>query len=114
MTRRAQDVIVYRGNTALVSIMLTTADGSPIDVSDPDLAIKWRLAGTFASDNDMVLKELNTGGITLTPDGVASIALASTETDFDPGVYYHEMTITSSGDVDTALTGALVIKAARR
>ena len=114
MTKRAQDVIVYRGNTALVSITLTTADRSPIDTTDPDLGLKWRLAGTFASDNDLVLKELITGGITLTPDGVASIALSSAETDFDPGVYYHEMTITNGGDVDTALTGALVIKPARR
>jgi hypothetical protein len=79
MTIRAQDVLVYRGDTVALTIALTQADGSPFDPS-LNAQIKWRVSRTRYSpvDEALVRKELG-AGIELATGGV-SVALESADT----------------------------------
>lgn len=109
MTARNQNVKVYRGNSAAISVAVTQADGTEYD---PTLGVqfRYRVALTsHADDNEsLVRKSLGLGISSIT--GGVTIVLNPEDTDFDPGVYYHELKVWDSGDVSTALVGAFVIK----
>jgi hypothetical protein len=99
---------VYRGNAAKIAVALTQADDTPFDPT-LNADIRWSMS-TTASGESLVRKSL-TSGINIVAGGV-EIELAGADTNFDPGVYYHELRVVDVSDVETALTGAFVIKRA--
>ncbi len=110
MTILNQDVILYAGDTATLEVSLTDANGDPFVLSAGG-TIKYRLAETsHDSEEDLVAKELGAG--ILLEDSVASIALDKTDTLLGPGVYYHELKVFDSGDVATAMVGAVTMRRA--
>ena len=113
MTTPNQDLTVYRGDAAWISIDLTGADGSAF-VPAPSLEIRWRMAKTsHATDAEaLIAKDLN-NGISVVSGGV-EIELSSADTDQPAGTYYHEMKLIDGNDVVTVLTGWLVIKRSSR
>lgn len=113
MTIRNQNVKLYRANSALLSVAVTQADGSPYD---PTLGaqFRYRVALTSHADDSeaMVQKHFGAGIASIT--GGVAITLNPEDTDFDPGVYYHELQVTDGTDKSTAMVGAFVIKKAVR
>ena len=111
MTVRNQNVKIYRGNTVSLSVAVTQADGSAYD---PTLGaqFRYRVAKTSHATDDeaMVRKALNDGIASVT--GGVTITLGPDDTNFDPGVYYHELRVADGNDVSTAMIGAFVIKPA--
>ena len=115
MTKTNQTIQIYRGDTAAVSITLTHADGSPYDPVVEDAVPEWRMARTAFSPADEALVQKVVGaGLDLPPagGGVVTLTLTRADTDFEPGVYYHELKVFDGDDVYTFLTGAFVIKQA--
>jgi hypothetical protein len=109
MTTRNQNFKVYRANSLLLSVPLTMADGSPYDPSI-DVEMKWRLTRTSASPEEEALSRKEIGsGITKVTGGI-EIALNPEDTDFEPGIYYHELKIWDTGDVDSSMTGFAIIR----
>ena len=109
MTVRNQNFKIYRGNSATLSVAVTQADGSPYDPT-LNAIIRWRLAKTSSSDEvDALARKSLVSGITLAPGGV-NIVLDPVDTDYPPGVYYHELKIEDAGDVATSMTGFVIIK----
>lgn len=111
MTITNQDVDVYRGDSALLEIQLTDANGDPFALTAGG-TIKYRIANTSHASEDEVLvrKELG-NGVDLF-EGVASVSLLSEDTDLTPQSYYHELKIYDLGDVATAMTGNFQVRQA--
>ncbi len=113
MTVRNQNVKIYRANSAVLSVAVTQADGTAYD---PTLGaqFRYRMALTSHADDSEALVQKSVGaGIASITGGVA-ITLNPEDTDFDPGVYYHELQVIDGVDKSTAMTGAFVIKRAVR
>ena len=109
MTARNQNFKVYRGNSAVLSVMLTMADGSAYDPTIPNITMRWRLSRTSHSpESEALSRKSDSDGISIIAGGV-EIVLNSEDTDFIPGVYYHELKIWDGEDVDTAMTGFAII-----
>lgn len=113
MTITNQDVDLFRGDSALLEISLTDANGDPF-VLTAGGTIKYRVANTAHASEDEVLirKELG-AGIDLF-DGVAEITLLSEDCDLTPQSYYHELKIYDQGDVATAMTGNFLVRQSLR
>ena len=111
MTIANQDVEIYRGDSALLAINLTDANGQPFSLGVGG-TIKYRMADTSHANEDTthIRKELG-NGVTLVA-GVASVAILPEETDLSPDLYYHELKIYDAGDVSTAMTGNFKIRQA--
>lgn len=113
MTITNQDADVYRGDSALLEIALTDANGEPFALTAGG-TIKYRVANSAHASEDEVLisKELG-AGVDLF-DGIASVNLLPEDTDITPQDYYHELKIYDQGDVATAMTGNFKIRQALR
>ena len=111
MTITNQDVDVYRGDSALLEIQLTDANGDAFALTAGG-TIKYRVAPTAhaSEDETLIRKELG-AGIDLA-EGVAEISLLSEDTDIIPQSYYHELKIYDQGDVATAMTGNFLVRQA--
>lgn len=109
MTITNQDIKLYRGDTATLFVSLNMADGQPFDPTI-NATFKWRMSANWHTPESeaLVRKELGSG-IALATGGV-NIALVSADSDFAPGLYYHELKVFDTGDVTTAMTGTVVIK----
>lgn len=113
MTITNQDVDVYRGDSALLEIQLTDANGDPFALTAGG-TIKYRVAATsHAEENEAFIRKELGKGVDLT-NGVAEITLLSEDTDILPQDYYHELKIYDLGDVATAMTGNFKIRQALR
>jgi len=76
MTIANQDVKIYRGNTTVLAVAVTMADGTAFDPS-LQVAIRWRLARNWHSpDTEVLVRKQLGAGIELITGGVA-ITLAS-------------------------------------
>lgn len=112
MTVRNQNVKVFRGNTASLVVPITQADGTEYD---PTLGaqFRYRVALTsHANDSESLVRKSLGNGITSTPQGTVTILLNAEDTDFDPGIYYHELKVWDGVDVSTAFVGVFVVKKA--
>lgn len=112
MTIRNQTVKVNRGDTVTLFVALTNADGTQFDPS-ATAVFKWRLARTShtSEDKSMVRKSIGNGlTVVSAPIKGVNIVLAAQDTDFFPGLYYHELKVFDGGDVTTAMTGTFIIK----
>src|SRR6267154_1853527 len=113
MTVRNQNVKVYRANSASISVAVTHADGTPYDPT-LNAQFRYRVAMTSHADDSeaMVQKSLGAGIVSIT--GGVAITINPEDSDFDPGVYYHELQVIDGVDKSTAMTGAFVVKKAVR
>lgn len=113
MTAVNQLCTVYRGNSATLSIDVTQADGTPLDLTLGAI-LKYRMATTSHAleENCLIKKELG-NGLSVVPGGV-SVTLSTLDTDFEPGIYYHTLKVFNAGDVSTAMVGAFVIRKTSR
>lgn len=113
MTITNQDVDVYRGDSALLEIQLTDANGDPFALTAGG-TLKYRVAPTAhaSEDETLIRKELGAGIDLL--DGVAEVTLLSEDTDIIPQDYYHELKIYDLGDVATSMTGNFKVRWALR
>lgn len=114
MTIRNQDVKVNRGDTALLFVALTNADGTPFDPT-ANAVIKWRMVDT-SHDLDIdahIRKDLGSGiMVVTTPVKGVNIELSKEETNLPPGIYYHELKVWDANDVTTTTSGAFIIRKA--
>lgn len=113
MTVRNQNVKVYRANSATISIAVTQADGTPYDPT-LNAQFRYRVALTSHADDSeaMVQKSLGAGIVSIT--GGVAITINPEDSDFDPGIYYHELQVIDGVDKSTAMIGAFVVKKAVR
>lgn len=105
-----QNVKVYRANSASLVIAVVQADGTPYD---PTLGAEvfYRMARTsYSPESEALVKKSLGNGITNETGGL-TVVINPEDSDFDPGIYYHELRIWDSGDVSTAMVGAFIIKA---
>lgn len=113
MTITNQDVDIYCGDSALLEVSLTDANGDPFALSAGG-TIKYRVANSAHAEVGEFLIEKELGaGIDL-QDGVASITLLTEDTDITPQDYYHEIKVFDQGDVATAMTGNFKIRQSLR
>ena len=105
-----QDAKVYRGDSLLLHVELSQADGTPFDASGSDL--EWMVATSPSSlETDAVIRKTLGEGITVVEGGV-DIALSTTDTDLPVGAYCHQLRIVDGDDASTAMTGTVVIRPA--
>jgi hypothetical protein len=112
MTIQNQNVKIYRGDSAQLKVTLSTAAGDPYTPAPGD-EVKYRISRN--SDSPLaeffVSKELN-AGITILAS-IATIDLTITDTDLEPGLYYHELKIVDPpSERATAMIGTVIIKPA--
>ncbi len=111
MTVTNQNFKVYRGDTWILHVDLTEADGSPYDPT-LEAVIRWRLATSpHATEAEALVRKSLGDGIAVVEGGV-DIILESGDTDQKPGLYYHELKVWDEGDVATAMTGNMVVRRA--
>ena len=114
MTIRNQDVKVNRGDSVVLFIALTQADGTPFDPT-LNAVIKWRMVDTSHDlDEDAWIRKDLGSGITVvnTPVKGVNVDLSEDDTNLVPGIYYHELKVWDVNDVTTATTGAFIVRKA--
>lgn len=104
MTEYNQDVKIHRGDTRKLFVELNNQDGS--DYTPPaGVDIQYRMSRQSQDIDTEALVEKALGtGITLVAGGV-DIALVSADTNFPPGIYYHELKIYDGSDIHTTMVG---------
>lgn len=113
MTQTNQNFKVYRGDNALLTIALTQADGSEFE-TPLNAVLKWRMALNWHSPEDETLVSKSLGAGLEVVEGGVSVELAADDTDFQPGLYHHELRIFDGDDIAMAMVGTMVIKNAIR
>lgn len=113
MTSVNQNVRIYRGDTHVMHVALTNADGSPYDSSIPGIQMRYRITRAPFDDSKSVVQKSLGDGITIVTGGV-DIELEAGDTDQPVGLYYHELKIQDGVDVATVMTGFAIIKRAAR
>jgi hypothetical protein len=110
LATRGQNFEIYAGDSKNITVTVTNADGSPIDLTGA--TIKWALKKRVSSPAD-ITKETNTNaGISVAnpTTGVFLIPLKPDDTKDLSGVFYHEAEVTDGvGNVSTVLTGEVTI-----
>lgn len=112
MTKRNQNIKVCRGDSASVVVDVTQADGTEYDPTI-NAQMRYRVARTsHATDNEALVRKSLGSGIVSSPTGHVTITLNPEDTDFEPGIYYHELKVHDGVDVATAMQGAFVVRKA--
>lgn len=89
--------LVQGDNRPYIKLTLTNADQSIVDVSDADVVVKFRAAGSDTTLADIVCSKPNGG-----EDGVVVFNFPGTTLNVPPGQYEGEIEITfAAGDVQT-------------
>jgi len=102
-----QNFSMHSGDSKSLSVSITNAAGTPVDVSTA-AAIVWTLAASPTSAA-LVTKGLG-DGVTVSTSTV-TVALDPEDTDDLAGLYYQEMQVTDgSGNVSTVLSGHVLIE----
>ena len=106
MSKRNQDFDLYAGESKVVFIAITNADGTPFDPAGS--AMEWWLAKTSTSDK-IVAKTLGSG-LAISPGGV-NIILDSEDTyDLRPELYHHELQVTKDVRVSVVTVGTVHLR----
>lgn len=114
MTIRNQDVKVNRCDSAVLFIALTQSDGTPFDPTS-NAVFKWRMVDTsHTPEAEAHIRKDISSGITVVTSPVkgVNVALTKDDTDFPPGIYYHELKVWDTNDVSTTTSGAFIIRRA--
>jgi hypothetical protein len=103
-------VCVSAGDTLVRHVRFLAADGSPLDVSDPHVSIRWQII--TPEGIEMLTKRTGDPGVTIVSavDGLVRLLLTPRETRlFAPGVYRDIARATLPGGVFAGSTGRLEI-----
>jgi hypothetical protein len=113
MTTTNQNASIRRGDTASLDVTLTDSAGEPY-TPGVGAELKYRIARNWHTPENeaLVLKALGQG--ISVANSIATIEISETDSDLDPGIYYHELKIIHSPDVSTAMTGTVIIRKALR
>src|SRR6266566_2875834 len=114
MTISNQNAKIYRGDTVTLFVALTQADGTPYD-SSINTVMKWRMLNNAYDDESLSVakKDLGSGIVSVTsPAKGVNISLLSSDTNLDPGFYYHQLVIWDGPDQTTAMVGLIILKRA--
>ncbi len=112
MTATEQNVTMYRGDTAIITVTVTDSDNE--DVAKNLIGCTARYIATSRGVAAITKTSVDDGGIVLTTpaSGILTITLDPEDTaDLEPGLYEHEVEITDGdGNVSTVTVGTLSIK----
>lgn len=114
MTIKNQNVKINQGDTVILFVALTQADGTPFDPSI-NAVMKWRLLRNAYDDvsEALVRKDLGAGITVVTaPIKGVNIVLNVSDTNLPVRYYHHELKIWDSNDVTTAMQGLVIIRRA--
>lgn len=109
MTIANQNLRLYRGDSHVVHVTVTQADGTPYDTSVPGVTMKYRMT-RFPFDDSMSSVQKSLGSGIEEATGGVDITLEPADTDLPLGLYYHELKVWNGDDVATAMTGFVVIR----
>jgi len=101
---------VLAGDTFVRHVRFFAADGSPLDVSDPRVMLRWQIV--TPEGMEMLAKKTGDPGVTIVSplDGLVRFLLTPRETRlFAPGVYRDIARVTLPGGVYARSTGRLEI-----
>jgi hypothetical protein len=101
---------VPAGDTLVRHVRFLAADGSPLDVSDPRVLIRWQII--TSEGMEMLTKNSGDPGVTIVSpvEGLVRLLLTEDETRlFTPGVYRDLVRATLPGGVFARSTGRLEI-----
>jgi hypothetical protein len=108
MTATNQDFRVYAGDSAVLDVTLSTADGTPLQLDDT-VHLKWLMTRYPQDESKAVIVKTLGDGIEKVDAGVA-ISLVNNDTAGLPfGAYRHELKIWNGPDTNTAMVGTAVI-----
>lgn len=113
MTRTAQDVTIYAGNTANIKVTVYDSDSSNWRKNLTGCSIKWVMYDP--DDTGVILTKTDEIVVTDAIDGQLTVPLAPADTEtVTPGNYCHEAEITdASGNVSTVMTGDFIVLESR-
>jgi|SRR5215470_15810447 len=101
---------VLAGDTFVRHVRFLAADGSPLDVSDPRVMLRWQIV--TPEGMEMLAKKTGDPGVTIVSplDGLVRFLLTPRETRlFAPGLYRDIARVTLPGGVYARSTGRLEI-----
>ncbi len=107
---RPDALCVLAGDALVRHVRFLAADGSPLDLSDPGVVIRWQII--TPEGMDMLTKKSGDPGVTIVSpvEGLVRLLLTSRETClFTPGVYRDIARATLPGGVFARSTGRLEI-----
>ena len=108
MSKRNQNFDMYIGESKLVYIALTNADGTAFNPAGATM--EWWMAKTNHSPK-LFSKMLNSGLVVST--GGVNVSIESADTyDLKPEIYYHELKITTPSGLSVATVGAVHLRPA--
>ncbi len=115
MTKQAQNIEIYAGDTANIQVTTFDGDSNGARKNIAGSVISWVLYDPDATG--VMLTKTTDDAITITDglNGAFTIALVPAATKkLTPGSYRHEAEVTdASGNVSTAMTGDFIIKESR-
>jgi hypothetical protein len=113
VSRKNQNFSLYRGESKIVFIALSNADGTEFDPTG--CAMRWWMAKSPYSiinndDEVLVEKTLEDGGLVLATGGV-NVRLIASDTFVVPNIYYHELKVfLPGGGVAMTCTGYIMVR----
>lgn len=115
MTKTAQDVTIYAGDTANIKVTVYDSDNSNVRKNITGSTVKWVMFDP--DDTGVILTKTTPSTVSVTDatNGELTIPLAPADTEaISPGNYRHEAEITdASGNVSTVLVGDFIILESR-
>jgi hypothetical protein len=108
VSKRNQNFDMYIGESKVVFIALTNADGTPFNPAGATM--EWWLSRTVHSEK--TIRKTLSSGLAVSPGGV-NIILESEDTyDLKPEIWYHELKITMPSGLSVATVGAVHLRPA--
>ncbi len=115
MTKTAQDVTLFAGDTANIKVTVYDSDNSNVRKDITNCTIKWVMYDP--DDTGVILTKTTPSNITVTDatNGEFTIPVAPADTEtVTPGNYRHEAEITDAdSNVSTVLVGDFIILESR-
>ncbi len=109
----SDSLCVPAGETLVRHVRFLAADGTPLNVSDPSVSIRWQII--TPEGTEILKKSLGEFGVAIVSasDGLVRLVLTPDETRrFAPGLYHDIARVTLPGGVFARSTGRLEILAA--
>lgn len=114
MTTQNQNLRLYRGDSHVLHVALTNADGTPYDSTIPGIVMRYRITQNPDDDTLSNVRKSLGDGITVVAGTGVDITLDAADTDLRPGLYYHELKVWDGVDPATVMVGYVVIRPAAR
>jgi len=103
MARTIQDATFYANNDHTLSFTLYNDDVTPVvALNIAGTSLTWALSHSLSANNPnkipLLIKSTATGGITITDghNGLVTVTISDTDTEFLYGTFYHELDLTDT------------------